>query len=134
MTGVDPITKRQLEISKIARWFFFTLGTSFLPVAIRLVIMVLTSQKITVTPMRSELFFLVVVCLVDTMKNCRHRATLVLSTAFALILCSIIYGMALADCLNLLTTDLFANFDRLMMVMVAISVIFDGITTVKLGD
>ena len=134
MTGIDPITKRQLEISKFPRWIFFTLGTSSLPILIRVVILFLTSQRITLTPMRSELFFLVVVCMVDTMKNCRHRPVWVLGIAFALILCSIIYGVALADYLNLLTSDLFANFDILMIIMVAISIVLDGVTTYRYGD
>ena len=101
--GVDPIVKKQLEIPKIARWIFFTLGTSALPIIIRIMIMWLTSQTPTITEMRSELFFLVVLCLVDTMKNCRHQAMWTLSMTFALIICSIIYGMALADYMELLT-------------------------------
>lgn len=134
MTGIDPITKRQLEISKFPRWIFFTLGTSFLPILIRMVLLVLTSQEITLTSMRSELFFLVVVCMVDTIKNCRHHSAWVLVITFALILCSIIYGVALADYLNLLNVDLFASFDVLMIVMVLISIILDGFTTAKYGD
>lgn len=84
--------------------------------------------------MRSELFFLVVLCLVDTMKNCRHQAMWTLSMTFALIICSIIYGMALADYMELLTSELFSNFDTLMIYMVIISVAFDGFTTIKYGD
>lgn len=132
--GVDPIVKKQLEIPKIARWIFFTLGTSALPIIIRIMIMWLTSQTPTITEMRSELFFLVVLCLVDTMKNCRHQAMWTLSMTFALIICSIIYGMALADYMELLTSELFSNFDTLMIYMVIISVAFDGFTTIKYGD
>ena len=134
MTGIDPITKRQLEIPKFYRWIFFTLGTSLLPILIRIVLLVLTSQEITLKPMRSELFFLVVVFMVDTIKNCRHRAAWVLGITFALILCSIIYGVALADYLNLLNANLFASFDVLMIVMVLISVALDGFTTARYGD
>ena len=132
--GVDPIVKKQLEIPKIARWIYFTLGTSALPIIIRIMIMWLTSQTPTITEMRSELFFLVVLCLVDTMKNCRHQAMWTLSMTFALIICSIIYGMALADYMELLTSELFSNFDTLMIYMVIISVAFDGFTTIKYGD
>lgn len=133
-TGIDPITKRQLEIPKGIRWLFFTLGTSALPVIIRVVIMLITSQGLSVTEMRSELFFFVVLGLVDTMKNCRHQPIWVLSMAFSLIICSIIYGMALADYLGLLTVELFASFDTLMLSMVVISIILDGFTTFKYGD
>lgn len=132
--GVDPIVKKQLEIPKIARWIFFTLGTSALPIIIRIMIMWLTSQTPTITEMRSELFFLVVLCLVDTMKNCRHQAMWTLSMTFALIICSIIYGMALADYMELLTSELFSDFDTLMICMVIISVVLDGFTTIKYGD
>ena len=58
--GLDPQFKKQLEIPKWARWLFFTLGTSALPIIIRVVIMLLTEQKPTITGMRSELFFLVI--------------------------------------------------------------------------
>lgn len=132
--GVDPITKRQLEIPKGARWLFFTLGTSALPIIIRVVIMLLTSQELSVAGMRSELFFLVVLGLVDTIKNCRHHPIWVLSMAFSLIICSIIYGMALAEYMDLLTTELFASFDTLMIGMVIISIVLDGFTTAKYGD
>lgn len=132
--GLDSIAKKQQEIPKMARWIFFTLGTSALPIIIRIMIMVLTSRIPTITEMRSELFFLVVVCLVDTMKNCRHQAMWTLSMTFALIICSIIYGMALADYMKLLTSELFASFDTLMVCMVAISVVLDGFTTLKYGD
>lgn len=134
MTGIDPITKRQLEISKSSRWIFFTLGTSLLPILIRIILLLLTSQEITITPMRSELFFLVVVCMIDTIKNCRHRAAWMMGITFALILCSIIYGVALADYLNLLNVDLFASFDVLMIIMVLISIILDIFTTARYGD
>ena len=132
--GLDPQFKKQLEIPKWARWLFFTLGTSALPIIIRVVIMLLTEQKPTITGMRSELFFLVVLCLVDTMKNCRYQAIWLLSMTFALIICSIIYGVALAESLGLLTSKLFANFDTLMIAMVIISVIIDGFTTAQYED
>ena len=96
--------------------------------------MLLTEQKPTITGMRSELFFLVVLCLVDTMKNCRYQAIWLLSMTFALIICSIIYGVALAESLGLLTSKLFANFDTLMIAMVIISVIIDGFTTAQYED
>ncbi len=134
MAGLDPMVKKQLEIPKGAKWLFFTLGTSALPIIIRVVIMLLTEQKFTITGMRSELFFLVVLCLVDTMKNCRHQAIWLLSMTFSLIICSIIYGMALADYMGLLATELFASFDTLMIGMVIISIILDGFTTAKYGD
>lgn len=128
------MVRKQLEIPKGARWLFFTLGTSALPIIIRVVIMLLTGQKPSITGMRSELFFLVVLCLVDTMKNCRHQAIWLLSMTFSLIICSIIYGMALADYMGLLTVELFASFDTLMIGMVIISVILDGFTTARYGD
>lgn len=134
MGANDPIVKRQLEIPRMAKWIFFTLGTSALPILIRIMIMLLTSRMPTITELRSELFFLVVLCLVDTMKNCRHQIMWTLSMTFALILCSVIYGMALADYMNLLNAELFVHFDSLMMIMVAGSVVLDGFTTARYGD
>lgn len=131
---MDPNVKKQLEIPAIAKWVFFTLGTSALPIIIRIMIMLLTSRTPTITEMRSELFFLVVLCLVDTMKNCRHQAVWMLSMTFALIICSIIYGMALAEYMGLLATELFGEFDTLMIFMVIISVVLDAFTTIKYGD
>lgn len=129
MSGIDPMTKKQLEIPKIGSWILFTVVTSALPIIVRFVITLLASQPFTITDIRSELFFLVVVFLVDTIKNCRHQPMWVVGMAFVLIICSIIYGMALTDSLDLLTTGLCTKFNTLMIAMVVVSVSLDGLTT-----
>ena len=132
--GLDPLLKRKLEIRTIPRWLLFTLGTSTLPIIIRSIILFLAGQQIQWSEMRPELFFLTVVCQVDTIKNWRHMPTVVMVFTFLLIITSVVYCMALSASLNLLTMDLYKDFDYIMGGLVIIGVLFDFISVISGSD
>lgn len=68
-----------------------------------------------------------------TRDKCYHPIW-VLAIAVVLFLCAIIYGMTLADYLELFTAELFAGFDSLIITVVAVRIVLAYFTAAKYGN
>lgn len=118
---------------KYMLWIFFTVGTSLIPIAIRIILMLYTDQKLVLEDFRVELFFLTIIFFVDAIKNFRSGAWMEYFTLFLLIITSTLYSLVMAENLKLLNVAL-SKFADISTVFFGIGSFLIDVSSLITGD
>lgn len=118
---------------KFMLWIFFTVGTSLIPIAIRVALLLCTGQELSLKDFRVELFFLTIIFFVDAIKNFRGGSWLGYFTLFLLIISSTLYSLVMAENLNLLNVAL-SGIVNMSTVMFGVGSLAIDILSLFVGD
>lgn len=112
---------------------FFTVGTSLIPIAIRIILMLYTDQKLVLKDFQVEIFFLTIIFFVDAIKNFQSGSWWAYFTLFLLIITSTLYSLVMAENLKLLNVTLSKFADTSTLVFGVGSFLIDVLSLI-IGD
>lgn len=97
------VGQRKPTRNKYLEWFIFTVMMGAAPSIIRLLIFIFFEQQLAFTDFRTELFFLSIVFLVDSLKNNGWKCLAGATSIIILFLCIFVYVVVFIDASQLLS-------------------------------
>lgn len=128
------ITQRDSKKNKYVLWGFFTVGTSLIPIIIRVALLLSTAKVLQIQDFRVELFFLTIIFLVDAIKNFKGGSVPNYFASFLLIFSSTMYCLTMADSLQLLNVTLSEITNTSMILFGVGSFLFDIFSVISLEE